>query len=87
MADRTSARLFGRILELLAANPTEEHKAIAREIWALATGYDFSPYQMGDDAEKASLALGIARRGVRECWPEEGEVTLWLFDDFEEDES
>ena len=58
MADRTSAHLFGTIFRLLAENPTEEHIAIAKEIWPLAWEYDFSTYQM--DADEALEKLGLS---------------------------
>ena len=32
MADRTAARIFGTIFELLAENPTDDHKSIAKKI-------------------------------------------------------
>ncbi len=60
MADRTTAGLFGSIFKLLAGNPTEEHKAMAKNIWPLQREYDFSPYQMGCD--DALIALGIAKK-------------------------
>lgn len=61
MADRTSARLFGKIFELLAKNPSEENKAIAKEIWPLRGDYDFNEYQMY--ADDHLLKLGLARIG------------------------
>jgi hypothetical protein len=75
MADRTSAEIFGSVFDLLAQNPTDEHKELARQIYQLARLYDFSDYQMG--ADDACLALGVARRGVNPDWPDSGEVTLW----------
>ena len=59
MSDRTSAELFGTIFRLLAVNPTEEHKAMARLIWAKRGDYDFSDYQVYE--EDARVALGISR--------------------------
>ena len=75
MADRTSAGLFGQIFEILAQNPTDEHKEIARRIYQLASGYDFSDCQM--DADDACLALGIARRGIDPEYPDDDECILW----------
>ena len=78
MADRTSAELFGRIFGLLAKNPTEEHKEIAREIFGFSNEYDFSHYQMY--AEEACQKLGLCQRGIDPDYPEEGECWLWYGD-------
>ena len=75
MADRTSAGLFCKLFQLLAKNPTDEHKAMAREIYDFTGEYDFCDYQMGADDE--CLILGVARRGVNPESPEDGEVILW----------
>lgn len=75
MADRTSARLFGKIFELLAKNPTEEHKAIAKEIFAETGGYDFSNYQM--DADEPLIALGLAKKRIDPKYSEDGEVVIY----------
>lgn len=75
MADRTSARLFGKIFELLAKNPTDEHKAIAKEIFAETSDYDFSNYQM--DADEPLIALGLAKKGIDPKYPEDGEVVIY----------
>lgn len=79
MADRTSAELFGTLFELLAENPTDEHKAIARRMFDLSGRYDFSEYQM--EADEACVTLGLARRGIHAEYPEDGEVVLWPGDD------
>lgn len=57
MADRTSARLFGRIFEQLARE-SEKNKDFAEWLWDEAKGYDFCSYQM--DCDDALLALGLA---------------------------
>jgi hypothetical protein len=75
MADRTSARLFGKIFELLAKNPTDEHKAIAKEIFAETANYDFSNYQM--DVDNSLIALGIAKIGIDPEDPEDGEIVIY----------
>lgn len=75
MADRTSAKVFGKVFTLLAKNPTEEHKAIAAELWPEIQEYDFSEYQMYcDDALKA---LGLARDGVDPKYPDDGIVIMY----------
>lgn len=58
MADRTSAEIFSMMFEMLAENPTEEHKKMAKKLWPKRMHYDFSDYQMGCD--KALLKLGLA---------------------------
>lgn len=57
MADRTAAALFGKIFELLAKNPTEEHKSIAQEIFQEIEKFDFEPKQMY--ADKALIELEL----------------------------
>ena len=79
MADRTSAGLFGTIFQLLAENPTDEYKSIARKIYNLSHNYDFNQYQM--DADEACVKLGIARMGINPYFPDEGKQTLWPEDD------
>lgn len=64
MSDRTSAAIFGYVFELLAENPSEEHKAIALKLYNfyVAQDYDFSPREMY--AGEACLNLGIAKLRV-----------------------
>jgi hypothetical protein len=80
MADRTSAGLFGMIFELLAKNPTDEHKEIAKEILGKAGDYDFSNYQM--DADDALIKLGLAKKAVHPKYPDEGETIIYYNDNF-----
>lgn len=61
MSDRTSAGLFGDIFDLLAENPSKDHKAIAKKIWPKRMEYDFSDYQMGCD--ESLIKLGLAKKG------------------------
>jgi hypothetical protein len=75
VADRTSANLFSVIFELLAENPSEEHKTMAKKIWKLTRNFDFSFDQMGCDA--ALVTLGLARLGVDSKYPEDGEVVIY----------
>lgn len=79
MSDRNSAELFCLIFELLAENPTDEHKQMARKIYDKSSQYDFSNSQM--EADDACLKLGIARKGVNPKYPEDGEVILWPSDE------
>ena len=75
MADHTSAEIFGRILNLLAANPNGENRQLARKIMQLSRDYDFSPYQMY--ADEACLALDVARLGIHPKQPQDG--IIWLY--------
>lgn len=75
MVDRTSAGLFGKIFELLAKNPTDEHKKIAKEIFDETGNYDFSYYQMY--ADESLITLGLAEKGIDPEYPEEGEVIIY----------
>ena len=57
MADRTSAGIFGQIFELLAEDPTEDHKALALRVYDMTRGYDFNDYQMNADEALETLGL------------------------------
>ena len=59
MADRTAAKIFGRVFDLLARDPSDDHRALAREVAGWMRGYDFHPVQTG--ATEAMVALGAAR--------------------------
>jgi len=74
MADRTSARIFGDIFDLLAEDP-DKYKEVAHKIYGLVCGYDFDDYQMC--ANDACLVLGIARIGINTDCPEDGEIILY----------
>ena len=76
MADRTSAGLFGKVFNLLAKNPTSEHKEIAKEIFAEVGNYDFSNYQMY--ADDALMKLGLAKIGINPKYPDDGEVVIYF---------
>lgn len=75
MSDRSSAGIFAMVFKLLAKNPTSENKAEARKFFKKSMEHDFSPYQMY--ADKACLALGIARKGVDPDYPDDGVRVLW----------
>jgi len=75
MSDRTSAALFGKIFRLLANNPTDEHKTIAKEIWMSSGQFDFSFYQM--DADDALIKLGLAKKGIDPDYPDDSEVVIY----------
>lgn len=75
MSDRTSAGVFGKMFNLLAKNPTDEHKEIAKELWPEIQEYDFSEYQMYCD--DALIALGLAKTGINPKYPEDGEVIIY----------
>jgi hypothetical protein len=66
MTDRTSAGLFGRLFETLAANLAvqppavrDERKRLAAKFLAMARDYDFSRCDM--DADDELRALGLPR--------------------------
>ena len=80
MADRTSAALFGEIFQWLAEIPNDERALeFASRLYERTQHYDFLAYQM--DADDALLALGLARKGVRQDYLEDGEVTLFKHED------
>lgn len=72
MADRTAARIFGDIFELLASSPTDEHKRWAKKLWAKTYGYDFTPDQMGCD--DALEVLDLLQYKVDPDYPKDGPV-------------
>jgi hypothetical protein len=71
MADRSAARILGRAFAVLAEQPDDRAKALARRLWDLTKGADFDPSQMG--ANEALLALGLGRYRVDTNYPEDGE--------------
>lgn len=75
MADRTSAKIFGKVFNLLAQNPSEENKALAKTMFNEADNYDFSFYQM--ECDSSLITLGLAEMGVDPDYPEEGEVVIY----------
>lgn len=75
MSDHTSAALFGTIFEMLAKDPTPQHKRMAAKLWSLQGEYDFHPDQMG--ADKELMRLGLAKKGVNPDYPQDGEVMLY----------
>ena len=59
MADRTSAEVFGRVFKLLAESPTDDRKALAARLYAMASDYDFMDYQMDDTVPGVDDALAL----------------------------
>jgi hypothetical protein len=57
MSDRSSARIFSEIFELLAENPDERNIRLADNIWGFTYDYDFSPCQLECDDELFKLQL------------------------------
>lgn len=77
MSDRTSASIFADLILLLAKEePTESILRIARGIWKLSDGYDFSWDDFGYDMENELVALGLGRI---KTWPEHkrGKGSQW----------
>lgn len=62
MADRTSAELFGILFDVLAQNPDEGNKALAKQFFELSDKYDFSKGQLC--ANEALITLGLAERRI-----------------------
>jgi hypothetical protein len=60
MVDRIGAELYGILFEVLAQNPDEETKALAKQFFDLVDTSDFSYAQMGVD--EALITLGLAKR-------------------------
>jgi len=78
MADRTSARVFGEIFNLLAEeSDIERIKDLAKNIYKISGSCDFHPCQMG--ADDACVELGLAYYGFD---PDYGDgVLMWVEDD------
>ena len=75
MADRTSAEVFGMFFDILAKNPTGEHKEIAKEVLKKSRSYDFNEYQMY--ADESLIILGLAHKGIDPRYPDEGETIIY----------
>lgn len=75
MSDRTSARLLGKVFEILAENPIYEHKEFAKKLFAKIRDYDFSNYEM--DADESLIILGLAKKEIDSECPEDGEVVIY----------
>ena len=60
MADRTAAAIFGSVFELLAEQPDNRSRVMAKKLMKLTRMYDFNPYQMEcDDAlDKLGIKVG-----------------------------
>lgn len=69
MADRTSAELFGILFDVLAQNPDEENKALAKQFFELSEKYDFSNSQMC--ADEALITLDLAEQRINSEGDEE----------------
>ncbi|EYF02635.1 hypothetical protein [Chondromyces apiculatus] len=75
MSDRSCAEIFGRVFNILAEKPTEDHKQVARKVWAECEACGFTPDQMY--ADDALATLGLARVGEDPRHPEHGDV--WFY--------
>ena len=72
MADRTTARLFGRIIARIAQMPQDvDRDDLIRCVWDESTAFDFRPYQMENrEAVEALAALGLVPESeVDRCGP------------------
>lgn len=71
MADRSAARILGKVFQILAKQP-EINRDVAHELFDAMEDYDFSVSQM--EANHSLMALGLARPGTEEekeeeCYP------------------
>ena len=64
MSDRESAAIYSEVFELLASDPTEQHKTWALKLWKASFEYDFSPDQL--ECNKALKKLDLAIDGTDE---------------------
>lgn len=81
MSDKINAELFGILFDVLAQNPNEENKTLAKQFFKLSDSYDFSYSQLC--ADEALITLGLAKRGINPEWPDEGETVLYFGEHFE----
>lgn len=58
MADRSSAKAFGQVFDILAKTPTKEIKTAAAKIALIALEGDFTTDQMGCDESLMILGVG-----------------------------
>lgn len=76
MADRDSAYIFGRVFEMIdALVPESEKREAARKFWKMSREFDFSDDDM--HADKALVALGLARKGIDPDYPDDGPTMLY----------
>jgi hypothetical protein len=82
MADRSSAGIFGRVLEYIAECPHQGADDMIEFLWREAMNYDFNFCQMelNDKAIKFYKKLGYIRTHKYDDWDEEH---YWL-EDFNE---
>lgn len=73
MTDKISADLFGITFKVLAQDPNEENKALAKKFFDLVERYDFSLSEMY--ADEALIALDLAERWINS----EGEEQIRYF--------
>lgn len=79
MADRTAARIMGKVFKIISDHvPAPKAKKVALEIWEEMDEWDFNPYQMYVD--EYLIKLGLARVMTPEEDQEngtEGGITYW----------
>lgn len=73
MTDSIGAELYGILFEVLAQDPNEENKALAKRFFKLIDESDFSYSQMNVD--EALITLSLAKRRL----DLEGEQTVLYF--------
>ncbi len=67
MADRSGAHMAAIVFCLLAKDPSEDHKAIARDFWRELRHFDFNWQQMFDDYSPL-IQLGLVREIDQHEW-------------------
>ncbi len=79
MADRTSAGIFSDIFVYLAKQKKPDIK-FAKKLWRDSKQFDFDNAQL--ECDDALIKLGLAKLGLSKEYPEDGEITLYLGDDY-----
>lgn len=76
MSDKDSAAMLSELFLILSKFPPSEMRSeIATWAWEMTKGRDFHPSDMQTDEELT--LLGLARKGIDPCYPEDGETTLY----------
>jgi hypothetical protein len=61
MADREAIEIFASFFELLATDPTPQHKGWALKLWKQSQNYDFNDRQLECDEQLLRLDLAKMR--------------------------
>ena len=69
MADRSAARMMGRVFITISKNPTKQNIELAHGIYDNMGQVDFDQNQM--QADEALQILGLAKKGVHPDWDDD----------------